>query len=119
MIERSFDPVPKRVCSPLARIDTNAFYPTQPQYLLKSPPPEHHRLKRMMTYSEKSPSQQMVNLSFKENLEPQSRPRFTFSVRSNQVHKKPSVTFTSMATANPKRSMANPSLPIQPFSLIS
>lgn len=60
----------------------------------------------------------MTKLSFKENIEPQSRPRFTFSVRNNQVQKPPSITFTSLATAYPKQNAVKHSLSIQPFSLV-
>lgn len=53
MINRyPFDLSTKRACSPLATVDLNLTHRTHTQYVLKSPPQEHHRLKRIQTYSE-------------------------------------------------------------------
>ncbi len=115
-----FDLSARRVCSPLTRIDPNVGQRTHGQHILKSPPAEQHRLKRLFTHSGNTSVHQFVNMSYKENLEPQSQPRFVFSTRSNQVQQKTAeVRFNNVATSQRRREVTGEhNFIVNPFTLV-
>lgn len=79
----------RRAASPLASHDLNCSVRMNRQKFMHSPPSEQPRLKKTLTYSESTSNKHFINMSCKENMGPQGRPRFTFSVRSTQKSNKP------------------------------
>ena len=91
----------RRAASPLASHDLNCSQRMVRQSYMNSPPNEPPRLKKTLTYSESTSNNNFINMSCKENLGPQGRPHFSFSVRSTQMSSKPrNVKFNLMSSCN-------------------